>query len=213
MTCRVSPGDGGSATKAARDKGREGSQTSVGTVYVRPASPSRQERDTWSGPATVRPASGGGLWVCRARQNAFLDLAAPRRGRGGDEAVQRARAMRPAATRLYSCPSAPRPRRRRIPFGVGCGESAWTLARRRRWSPPPEMGGGDTTSQRTHFFGPGAAYVHQATERGGPGMGPVIALQVAPSGSAPGSHAKRIERRFMMLRESATRERRKSRAS
>ena len=36
--------------------------------------------------------------------------------------MQRARAMRPAATRLYSCPSAPRPRRRRIPFGVGCGD-------------------------------------------------------------------------------------------
>ena len=109
MTCRVSPGDGGSATKAARDKGREGSQTSVGTVYVRPASSSRQERDTWSGPATVRPRGGGGLWVCRARQNAFLDLAAPRMGRGGEEAVQRARAMRPAAP--ASTPAHPHPGR------------------------------------------------------------------------------------------------------
>ena len=123
MTCRVSPGDGGSATKAARDKGREGSQTSVGTVYVRPASPSRQERDTWSGPATVRPRGGGGLWVCRARQNAFLDLAAPQKGKGrrrGGAAGTRDAAR---GTRLYSCPSAPRPRsRRRIPFGVGCGD-------------------------------------------------------------------------------------------
>ena len=46
--------------------------------------------------------------------------------RGGKERVympkRRPRRRCRGRTRLYSCPSTPRPRRRRIPFGVGCGD-------------------------------------------------------------------------------------------